>query len=109
MRKPLNKWYGPYNQEKNIEELLHSYVAAFLLQCRWNIERAISIILSVVGYGGVLEYATFLKQGIEIIKSGEKQAIYLLPEIWGSGQGSELLRYALGKLKRMVLEIFVCG
>ena len=26
-------------------------------------------------------------------------AIYLLPEIWGRGQGSELLRYALGKLK----------
>lgn len=43
-----------HNQEKNIEELLYSYVVA----------------------------------------------IYLLPEIWGSGQGSELLRYALGKLKK---------
>ena len=60
-----------HNQEKDIEELLYSYVAAFLLQCRWFIERAISIILSVVGYGSVLG-ATFLKQGIEIIKSGEK-------------------------------------
>lgn len=31
---------------------------------------------------------------------GEVVAIYLLPEIWGSGQGSELLRYPLGKLKK---------
>lgn len=31
---------------------------------------------------------------------GEVVAIYLLPEIWGDGQGSELLRYSLGKLKR---------
>ena len=31
---------------------------------------------------------------------GEVVAIYLLPEIWGSGQGRELLRYSLGKLKK---------
>lgn len=31
---------------------------------------------------------------------GEVVAIYLLPEIWGSGQGSELLQYLLGKLKK---------
>lgn len=31
---------------------------------------------------------------------GEVVANYLLSEIWGSGQGSELLRYALGKLKK---------
>lgn len=31
---------------------------------------------------------------------GEVAAIYLLPEIWGSGQGSELLGYSLGKLKK---------
>lgn len=90
-----------YNQEKNIEELLHSYVAAFLLQCRWNIERAISIILSVVGYGGVLGICHISEARDRDNKVwGEVVAIYLLPEIWGSGQGSELLRYALGKLKK---------
>lgn len=31
---------------------------------------------------------------------GEVVAIYLLPEIWGSGQENELLRYSLGKLKK---------
>ncbi len=31
---------------------------------------------------------------------GEVVAIYLLPKIWGSGQGCELLQYALGKLKK---------
>lgn len=31
---------------------------------------------------------------------GEVAAIYLLPEIWGSGQGRELLGYSLGKLKK---------
>lgn len=31
---------------------------------------------------------------------GEVVAIYLLPEIWGSGAGNELLQYALEKLKK---------
>lgn len=35
---------------------------------------------------------------------GEIVAIYLLPEIWGSGQGSELLRYSLAKLKKKGLK-----
>ncbi len=35
---------------------------------------------------------------------GEVVAIYLLPEIWGCGQGSELLRYSLGKLKKKGLK-----
>lgn len=35
---------------------------------------------------------------------GEVVAIYLLPEIWGSGQGRELLRYWLGKLKKKVVK-----
>lgn len=30
---------------------------------------------------------------------GEIVAIYLLPEIWGNGQGSALLQYSLAKLK----------
>lgn len=68
---------------------------------RWNIERAISIILSVVGYGGVLGICHISEARDRDNKVwGEVVAIYLLPEIWGSGQGSELLRYALGKLKK---------
>ncbi len=35
---------------------------------------------------------------------GEVVAIYLLPEIWGCGQGSELLRYSLGELKKKGLK-----
>ena len=31
---------------------------------------------------------------------GEIVAIYLLPEIWRNGAGSELLQYSLGKLKK---------
>lgn len=31
---------------------------------------------------------------------GEIVAIYLLPEIWRRGQGCELLRYSLGKMKK---------
>ena len=79
-----------HNQEKDIEELLYSYVAAFLLQCRWFIERAISIILSVVGYGSVLGICHISEARDRDNKVwGEVVAIYLLPEIWGSGQGSE--------------------
>lgn len=40
---------------------------------------------------------------------GEVVAIYLLPEIWGSEQGRELLRYSLGKLKKRGLRIFGFG
>lgn len=36
----------------------------------------------------------------QIRKNGGIVAIYLLPEIWGSGQGNELLQYSLGKLKK---------
>ena len=87
-----------HNQEKDIEELLYSYVAAFLLQCRWFIERAISIILSVVGYGSVLGICHISEARDRDNKVwGEVEAIYLLPEIWGSGQGSELLRYEIGR------------
>ena len=71
------------------------------MQCRWFIERAISIILSVVGYGSVLGICHISEARDRDNKVwGEVVAIYLLPEIWGSGQGSELLRYALGKLKK---------
>ena len=92
-----------HNQEKDIEELLYSYVAAFLLQCRWFIERAISIILSVVGYGSVLGICHISEARDRDNKVWDEEYYRMSgrgQEIWGSGQGSELLRYALGKLKK---------
>ena len=89
-----------HNQEKDIEELLYSYVAAFLLQCRWFIERAISIILSVVGYGSVLGICHISEARDRDNKVwGEVVAIYLLPEIWGSGQGNICLWVMKGKIR----------
>lgn len=55
----------------------------------------------LVGYGSVLGICHISEARDRDNKVwGEVVAIYLLPEIWGSGQGSELLRYALGKLKK---------
>lgn len=55
----------------------------------------------LVGYGSVLGICHISEARDRDNKAwGEVVAIYLLPEIWGSGQGSELLRYALGKLKK---------
>lgn len=40
------------------------------------------------------------ERDVVLVGHGSVLGMYLLPEIWGSGQGSELLRYALGKLKK---------